>query len=186
MSIIAEDRRQMRSGNWFSTRQKAETSMSAGGYANGKQAGSWGRSSERLRNWKHQPSWKAGGSCRSVCKVQLELLLLLLIQSNNSLPFPPASKKARDLFSRATGTGRVGLRGARTQRLEAHQVSRRHCAEYRRIRRKLPSNQLLSPNQHSEPVARGKCSRVEDSSLEKLTSTAPEKRPPGALISVLT
>lgn len=52
MSIIAEDRRQMRSGNWFiSTRQKAETSMSADGYANGKQAGSWG--SERLRNWKH-------------------------------------------------------------------------------------------------------------------------------------
>lgn len=49
-------------------------------------------------------------------------------------------------------------------------------------------NGLLSPSEHSDPMARGKASRVkrqEDSSLEKLTSRAPEKRLTEALISVL-
>lgn len=187
MSIIAEDRKQMRSGNWFSTWQKAKTSMSAESYTNGKQADSWGRSPERPRNWKHQPSWRAGGSCRSVRNNQTPTVPLTY--SVRQLPsFPPASEEARDLFSRATETGRVGLREAGTQRFQAELVSMRHRAEYRRIRRKLLANQLLSPNQHSEPVARGKPSRArrpKDSSPEKLTSIAPEKRPPDALISVL-
>lgn len=33
MSLIIEDRKQMRSGNWFSKRQKVKTSVSAEGHA---------------------------------------------------------------------------------------------------------------------------------------------------------